>query len=707
MNSSIQSGKKGTKGKKNTAHSKKYIQASSSYINYILVALIAIFLIVIPFYRGLYFRENYIPAVIYMSAVFLLYIMSKLIKKDYKIISSYLDIAILLLPITYLISFFFSINAKNAFDMILKYAAYFMIYKIVSGICKGSEAVKRFFSWSVLLSNYLVAISGMLTVAGLLDLKGVTEFNRLYGVYQYPNTTAAVLGAGILIAVGLMLRTTNIVEKICCQVVLTTVFAGFALTLSAGGILVLAALVIFNFLIIDTKSKLDYLVHFIIAIAANGLIFMDYMKNALKGPFILYYLLSLVISIALQLLYSQYIQKSVGRLSPKKIAVIIVIIIAFVAIAGIIILNMVGISLPSLVSQFLNVELKSRNALDRIVFLKDGFKMFSDNFLVGFGGGAWQDIYYKYQSFSYDSKEVHSYYVQLMVETGILGAIALLAVLGLLIKNFFVSTIKNKSQAYLPFYMGAFMLLGHATIDFDLSLVAPMMLLWSLVGISASEFESALPFSGRLKNTGPVLATLGLIVLYFSASMYSGMVNGNNAAKILKGDAQKALSLYEKAMKADRYNGAYRMDYAQIMANRYAQSRNAEDYDKFRKAMDDIEKYEPYNVQYIAVKISLLLGAGLIDEGMILTNELVANQPLVEGAYMTKLNVNYSIAKQYFEAKQHEEAIPYLDNMIEVESELEEAKSKAIKPFEVDKKVYDMIGLAKNWKENAERIINR
>lgn len=702
------SGNENKKIKKNSTTNGSHLPDTCEIANYIFVALISIFLIIIPFYRGLYFRENYMPAIIYMGAVFVLYIIYKLKKKDYRLVSSYMDIAILTLPIAYFLSFLFAVNAKSAFDMVLKYIAYFMMYKVVADICGKHEKAKRIFSWSVLLSIYLVAISGMLTMAGIMDLKGVTEFNRLYGVYQYPNTTAAVLGAGVLLAIGLLSQTTNMTEKIYYQVVLTTIFAGFAFTLSVGGILVLGILVVFNFIIIDTKSKLDYLVNFIIVIAANMLLFMDYMKNALKGPFVLYYLLSLAIGLALQLLYNRYIQKQINRLSSKKIALILVLIVAFIVIVGVVALSVLGMSLPSLISKVFDADLKAQNASDRIIFLKDGLKMFSDSFLVGFGGGAWKDVYHKYQSFSYDSIEMHNYYVQLMVEVGILGALALLVVLALLTKNFLTSVIKRKNKAYLPFYMGILMLLGHAFIDFDLSLVAPMMLLWCLIGISASEFEDGFNlFNNKEKQIGIGAVVLGLMVLYFGASIYSGMINGNNAAKVLEEDTEKAVAMYEKAIQADRYNAAYRMDYAQIMLNNYLQSKNVEYYKKFERLMDDIAKYEPYEMKYIVMRISLLLRAGLVEEGMTMANRLVADRPLVESAYTMKLDVNYSIAKQYFETKQHEKAILYLDNMIAVEEQLEVAKSKSIKPFEVEKRVYDMIGLAKNWKENAERIIER
>jgi hypothetical protein len=88
--------------------------------------------------------------------------------------------------------------------MVIKYAAYFMLYKVIADTCRENANSMKLLIWLLLLSIYGVAMSGMLTMAGLLKLGGVVEGSRLYGIYQYPNTTAAVLGAGILIAVGLL-----------------------------------------------------------------------------------------------------------------------------------------------------------------------------------------------------------------------------------------------------------------------------------------------------------------------------------------------------------------------------------------------------------------------------------------------------------------------------------------------------------------------
>ncbi|MGI6423707.1 MAG: O-antigen ligase family protein [Tepidanaerobacteraceae bacterium] len=47
--------------------------------------------------------------------------------------------------------------------------------------------------------------------------------------------------------------------------------------------------------------------------------------------------------------------------------------------------------------------------------------------ILGTGGGGWKAIYQAYQSYRYFTTEVHSFFLQLWVETGTVGLLALLA----------------------------------------------------------------------------------------------------------------------------------------------------------------------------------------------------------------------------------------------------------------------------------------
>ena len=245
------------RGKSGTSEGSIETLEKSNYekiIDAIFAILIAAFMIIVPFYRGLFFRTNYIPAIIYLSIVFTLYILYSLfIQKYYPwrseesflsknsgsfgkpqdgisntfFINTYLDIAFLAISFAYLLSFFFAANAKDAFDMLLIYSSYFMLYKITDSLIKSNIKYKDIFLNIILLSIFLLSFTAILTIGGTLDLNGVIVGKRLYGLYQYPNTSASVLGAGIILAVNMLINTDNLKLKSIYQAVLTGLISTF------------------------------------------------------------------------------------------------------------------------------------------------------------------------------------------------------------------------------------------------------------------------------------------------------------------------------------------------------------------------------------------------------------------------------------------------------------------------------------------------
>lgn len=690
------------KKKLNTAN--KFKLSGVSTVDAVIIPLICILLIVVPFYRGLYFRENYLPTIALLGIIFILHVITKVVKKNYNFFNSYLDFLVFLLPVAYVISFAFSVNMKNAFDVILKYVSYYMIYKIISDRC-GDKSKAKYIVSAVVLSAYIVSITGLLAMAGLIKINGAIIDNRIYGLYQYPNATASAIGAGILITVGVMIQETRVLPVLFYQVLLSTMLAGFIFTMSLGGLLVLAVLLIIFYFVTEYEYKVNFVISLIIAAVSNIMVFLDYFRNLLKTNFIGYYLISIVIAVCLQFLYIKVRQRFLQNIRRSSAIIISACIVIVTALTGVIGLSSVGLLKLSSLEKLWSTQLKMQNALDRIIFTKDGLRIFADNFLVGTGGGAWADIYQQYQSFAYTSREAHNFYIQVMTETGIIGTIVLAGIIIYILRNFIID-FKNRNRSLLPIYMGIFMVLGHALLDFDLSYAALSFSLWTLIGlISRNESMQLAENVNKSNYLKYSFVAVGLLTMFFSTANYMGMGYGNKASGIVKSNLNKAIPIYEKAMKFDRYNAAYRMDYAQIMAEKYKAEKDSTSYDKLLGSLNEIERYEPNNGKYMAVRIGLYLSNGMFDEGVELADRLITLQPLAVSAYLNKLNVNYEIAKYYFSLSQHDKALPYLDKMIETEQQLETAKSRSLRPLEVPENINGMISLAKNWKMNAERII--
>lgn len=671
--------------------------------DYIFIAAIAIFLIIVPFFRGLYFRENYLPSITILSGIFILFALYKFGGKDFYIMGSKLDYAVFGLFAAYLIAFFFSVNSFSAYDSILVYASYLLIYILAANLSR-TEGKLRVVLYSAIISIFIIAFIGHLVYAGIIDIRGAMQYNRLYGLYQYPNATGSVLGAGILICVGYISKCKKVYESIIVHIALSTIFAAFILTLSVGAFLVFAAVILLYFIVVKVKDKLNMMLAAATMLISNLPLFLIFFKGTYNQLFIIMYAISLIMSVVsgwfLYYLNSRWLTEMDQKRAVKIVLISIGIILLLVVAAFFIFKSNIGPAVDKLWSE----ELKSSNAQDRITFTKDGFKIFKDNVIFGAGGGAWKDLYFKYQSFSYPSTEAHNYYIQLMIETGLVGLAALLAVLYFVFVKGIKAMKSDDGYITVPLYMGIIMLLGHAVLDFDLSLTALMYLLMFLIGAASGEREPSISSSGTSKVVNYVVLALAFFIFVSSFMMSRGIAYGVDAAEAIEQDMDEAVVFYEKAMSFDRFNSAYKVDYSQIMAAKYQQTEDKKYIDNMHKRIDEMLKQEPYNIRYYPTIISLLLSNGMIDRGIELANEMVLIRPFSEDAYSTKIQVNYEVAKAYFNNKDYKKAIVLMDSIIESEKQMKETESRSIKPFKFNDKLYQSIDEIKKWKTETEEV---
>ncbi len=781
-------------------HQKSFKSNEGKTIYNVIVLLISAFMLIIPFYQGLFFRTNYIPAVALVSIIFAAYMLYKLRSREYRVLDTNMDLSVLLLPVVYFIAFFFAANAKDALDMVLIYCSYFMLYKLSSDLSAKDEKYKNVLLNVIIASTFILSFASMLNIAGIVDIKGAFEGKRLFGLYQYPNTTASVLGVGIILSLNKLIGEKSTKIAAIYQMILTALISTFIFTLSRGGYLVLAGVLLLNFLLISAGNKLKMLLGIFVAFLSSSLLIYKFYALPEDGisAILGYYLISIIASAVI--IYGAYMIKNRIKLAFSDKAINVALAAAAVAFIGIaaflfsvkepieyrvehgaeeekswryeaiyidnltpdseynieldvkasmespysygIILRSYNSAneLTELLKHFENtgpdftrksfdfstlkdtervlillynyetnsyteykniiikdsdnaiakrieklkyvpqaianrltdINLKTVNVSARMDFVKDGLKVIKDYPIAGAGGGAWKNLYRQYQSTPYNTTEVHNFYVQYGTEVGIIGLIALLVLLLLLV----ISMIKSirAGSPYLYVYLAAMLILLHSTIDFNLSLAAVGYVLWMLTGIINSDGNT--PMSVRLpqKYTGAIALALSLIVFLASSSVYYGIRVGTEASRALrdKKDIDEIMELYKKASKFDKYNGAYRIDLAQVMNNQLRNTKENKYYEGIMEQISLIKKYEPYNHQYTPVICNIYLSTGKFDEAVKLADHRLKEEPMVEQSYVLKTDVSYEIANYYLKENKIEESIPYLEKIIEASRELEE-----------------------------------
>lgn len=85
--------------------------------------------------------------------------------------------------------------------------------------------------------------------------------------------------------------------------------------------------------------------------------------------------------------------------------------------------------LPGFMANRLQGLWANENAIQRLAFYEDGMTIFAMNPIIGMGSGAFQNLYQEVQQYSYDTAYVHNHYIQLLLETGIVGLVVFLGML--------------------------------------------------------------------------------------------------------------------------------------------------------------------------------------------------------------------------------------------------------------------------------------
>jgi tetratricopeptide (TPR) repeat protein len=247
-----------------------------------------------------------------------------------------------------------------------------------------------------------------------------------------------------------------------------------------------------------------------------------------------------------------------------------------------------------------------------------------------------------------------------------------------------VKSIKGDSP-YLYVYLAAMLLLIHSTIDFNLSLAAVGYILWMLIGIINSDKSTPLKVILQQKYVAALVLALSLVIFFVSSSIYYGIKLGTQGAKTSNEnkDVNKAIELYKKASTSDRYNGAYRIDLAQILNNQFRRTKDEKYNNAVIEQISLIKKYEPYNYKYAPIICNLYLSTGKFREASVLTDEKLQNEPMVVQSYELKIDLNYEVANYYVRDKKVQEAVPYLEKILEANAQLEETNKNLKTPLKL------------------------
>lgn len=214
--------------------------------------------------------------------------------------------------------------------------------------------------------------------------------------------------------------------------------------------------------------------------------------------------------------------------------------------------------LPGFIANRLQGLLANENAIQRLVFFSDGLKLFRQSPVIGLGMGAFESGAKSVQSFYYETKYAHNHYVQLLVETGVVGLGLFLALLAGCAWAVWLSRRSERVHPLTP-ALGAALVFAaiHGGTEVVFSAYPYLPLAFGVFGLINLCCGAALP-APRLGGRARRLALAGMSVLI---TAYAVLLGGNMAARRLVSEAPSLESL-ERAVKLDRFEWAdYMLSY--------------------------------------------------------------------------------------------------------------------------------------------------
>jgi tetratricopeptide (TPR) repeat protein len=355
------------------------------------------------------------------------------------------------------------------------------------------------------------------------------------------------------------------------NLILLAVFLGAK---SRGGLVALALILPVYFVLLPRNHRGPVLCHLVAVGAPAALVIWRFLAAVEAGNVNLAWAWVLA-GLALVVLLQYGLERGEKLLAERPVAgrrLVLAVLAAVLVAAGVAALY--G-GWPQKLASFLN----PRNLVERLYFYGDALKMIQLRPVLGWGGGGWQEAYRAFQGYLYNSTQIHSYYVQVAVETGIVGLAVVAGIWGsfLVAARALVMRVREDAPRRLlvaTLVVAALVVGLHAAIDFDLSLAALTLVLVALFGLTVALGRIWSPGAARAPKSYRRPSTTVLVTATVAAAAVAGLgaclaAAGSYAAEAGRYAQQgNYAAAVERLQKAAAYN-PFSADYHTQLARLY------------------------------------------------------------------------------------------------------------------------------------------
>lgn len=569
-------------------------QKKADWWSPVLLVMAGLLIFYPPLLGGLFNDSRMFISHIITSIVFALVLADRIYHQDYVLLRTPMDWAILAYAGAYLLSLIGAVHQGEAIYGFLKALNYFMVYWVVTRIASSHQQIRDMLKY-LLAGGLAVAVIGIMAAAGYSDYPGAFVSGQIMSTLQYSNTMAAYLAVMILLGVTLVQQENNFFLKAIYSI------ANFLMALAVLGALSKGAWVILIggalLLLIGMPGiyRIKSMYFLGLAMGAALLVYQPFIVAISSTPpsnVLTYAGLGSLLAIGGVLVWEvlERVWKR-QRSAPLIITVVFLVLLA----SGVLFTGSQVLQSSNLITEISTLGDSENNSyVTRLEFMRCAMEIVKDHPIVGTGAGGWEALFQQYQKFSFWTTETHSHFFQVWVEIGTIGLLAFISIWGILF-YYIYSIYKNRKDEDLSQWIlgwgiaaGCLALGAHSAIDFDLSIPAMCMVLWSLLGLLNSLYnEKTNILSLTAGRPGYAWIQYGLagllaVILLVSGSKYlyasnqasqgknafiSGMKQSSVSAQ--KAGFNEAIQCYTNAVQSNPTNGVYRGDLATIQGSFY------------------------------------------------------------------------------------------------------------------------------------------
>lgn len=600
----------------------------------LLIIILGLILFVPPFFRGLFPLKSWLSydliIVFFLGAVLIIQ------RKEIKIRLDAMAWTTLFLIGSYLIAAIFAAyNKGGAYIEILRLVGYFSLFYLCKTAVVALKDVKKilnFLYWSGVGASFI----SLGTAFGTFDYPGAFLNGRLYSTLQYPNTFAAYMISLVIPGTFLYITSKNRSTRLIYMAGNTMLLFGFFSTISRGGYLTLLLMAIIFFVGLSKEYRFNI---FVYAVYLFTVVFFISNKiiSDIPGHSFVYYWLGLLLAIFLGVV-PELIKPGLSKFFPERLNKVFiygpVILLVIIALFSVGLLYNEKIKQTSVASDQKNSQsiisraTEARNVKERIVFYKDALKVFKDYPLLGTGGEGWNSVYRQYQPYNYNTSLIHSQYLQVLIEAGIIGLVAYMA-----IWYFFLSgtaRLIKSNHGENRFFIwavtcGALALGFHSMVDFNLSIPSVSIVLWSFWGMMSGMHDKLTNKSdsyNSYKLIKPITAFsvltagVGLAILLMGTALVSAMYTEKGVQAYNSQRYSEAEQKFSTALKFNPLNSENYAHLAKIYMIKGVDYNNRKELQKSLSFIDKALWLERNNPEYRTIKGKTQLNLDQIQEGV-------------------------------------------------------------------------------------------